>query len=84
MANQPDRGPDPIANSDRGTGTTPPESGPESASVVGRPATERPRTAFHEPAETAAAERRPLSEDAALAEGGSFDAVAPTATKPPG
>ena len=84
MANQPERGPDPLADSDRGTGTTPPETGPESTSVVGRPATERPRTAFHEPAETAADERTPLSEGEALAEGGSFDAVAPPGAPPPG
>jgi hypothetical protein len=83
MANQPERGPDPLVNSDRGTGTTPPESGPESASVVGRPATERPRTAFHEPAETAKQEREPFSEDEALAEGGSFDAVAPPGEQSP-
>jgi hypothetical protein len=83
MANQPERGPDPLVNSDRGTGTTPPESGPESASVVGRPATERPRTAFHEPAETAEQEREPFSEHEALAEGGSFDAVAPPGEQSP-
>ena len=77
MANQPERGPDPLVDSDRGTGTTPPESGPESASVVGRPAAAGPKTAFHEPAETPEHERKPLNERAALAEGGSFDAVAP-------
>jgi hypothetical protein len=84
MANQPERGPDPLANSDRGTGTTPPETGPESTSVVGRPATEQPRTAFHEPAEKADHERQPLNEDEALAKGGSFDAVAPPGEQTPG
>ena len=84
MANLPERGPDPVANSDRGAGTTPPETGPESASVVGRPATERPKTAFHEPAESAEQEREPFNEREALAEGGSFDAVAPPGAKPPG
>jgi hypothetical protein len=84
MANQRERGPDPVVDSDRGTGTTPPESGPESASVVGRPATERPKTAFHEPAETPEHEREPFNEGEALAEGGSFDAIAPPGTTPPG
>ena len=77
MAKQPERGPDPLVDSDRGTGTTPPETGPESASVVGRPAVERPKTAFHEPAETPDHERKPFTKGEALAEGGSFDAVAP-------
>ena len=77
MANA-DTGPDPVLNADRGTGTTAPETGPESTSVVGRPAVERPQTAFHEPAETEAVERRPFNEDEALRKGGSFDAVAPT------
>jgi hypothetical protein len=80
MTNHPEHGPDPVANSDRGTGTTPPESGAESASVVGRPAVERPKTAFHEPAETPEQEREPFNEGEALAEGGSFDAVAPPRT----
>ena len=84
MANQPERGPDPLVNSDRGTGTTPPESGPESGSVVGRPATEKPTTAFHEPAETPEHERRPLSEGEALTEGGSFDGIAPPGEQSPG
>ena len=70
-------GPDPVLNADQGTGTTPPEQGAASANVVGRPAVERPRTAFHEPAETVAEEQQPLSKDEALAEGGSFDGVAP-------
>ena len=83
MANQPERGPDPLVNSDRGTGTTPPERGPESGSVVGRPATEKPKTAFHEPAETSEHERRPLSEGEALSKGGSFDAVVPPGEPPP-
>lgn len=77
---QRETGPDPIVNSDRIRGTTPPESGAESNSVVGRPATEKPRTAFHEPAETAASESEPLTEREALESGGSFDAILP----PPG
>lgn len=72
-----ERGPDPVVDSDRGIGTTPPEVGPESASVTGRPAVERPRTAFHQPAETPEDEREPLSETEALEEGGSFDAIVP-------
>ena len=79
-----DRGPDPVVNSDRGAGTTPPETGPESASVVGRPAVERPLTAFHEPAETEGHERKPFNEREALAEGGSFDALGPAADEPGG
>ncbi len=72
------RGPDPEVNSDRGTGTTPPESGPESNSVVGRPAVERPVTAFHEPNEREGEEREPVNEREALEEGGSFDALDPS------
>jgi hypothetical protein len=85
MAQRPDgaqRGPDPVVNSDRGTGTTPPEQGPESNAVVGRPAVERPRTAFHEPAESKGEEREPFTEREALREGGSFDAIAPPGTPP--
>lgn len=70
-------GPDPIVSSDRLTGSTPPETGAESANVVGRPATEEPRTAFHESTETADTEAEPLNEGEALTEGGSFDGVAP-------
>jgi hypothetical protein len=77
MANRTDDGPDPVVNSDRGTGTTPPETGAESTAVVGRPAVERPRTAFHEPAETEGQERKLVNEREALEEGGSFDAVLP-------
>jgi hypothetical protein len=77
MANRPQSGPDPVVNSDSGTGTTPPETGPESNAVVGRPATEPRTAAFHEPAETRSEERKPFDEREALAEGGSFDAVAP-------
>jgi hypothetical protein len=77
MATQPEHGPDPVLSSDRDRGTTPPETGAESNSVVGRPAVERPRTAFHEPAEQPEEEREAFNEDEALAEGGSFDAVAP-------
>jgi len=69
---------DPVFDADRGRGSSTPESGPESSDVVGRPAVERPLTAFHEPHETAAVEREPVNEDEALAEGGSFDAVSPT------
>lgn len=68
---------DPVFDSDRGKGSTAPESGPESNNVTGRPPTERPRTAFHQSAETDAEERGPLSKDEALKEGGSFDGVAP-------
>jgi hypothetical protein len=84
MANHRERGPDPVVNSDRGTGTTPPETGPESASVVGRPAVERPLTAFHQPAETEGLERKPFNEREALEEGGSFDAVKPPGDPPGG
>ena len=84
MAHPSERGPDPVVNSDRGTGTTPPESGAESNDVVGRPATERPRTAFHEPSETEGEEREPFNEREALEEGGSFDAVAPPGDVPKG
>jgi len=76
MSNE-QRGPDSTVNSDRGTGSTPPETGSESTSVVGRPAVEKPKTAFHEPAETAAEERKQLTEDEALEEGGSFDGMPP-------
>lgn len=76
------RGPDPAVNSDRGTGSTPPETGPESASVVGRPAVEKPKTAFHEPAETNAEERKPLTEDEAVETGGSFDGIEPPGAGP--
>jgi hypothetical protein len=78
MSDQP-KGPDPIIDSDRAKGTTPPETGPESASVVGRPAVERPLTAFHETTETVAEERQPFNTDQALKEGGSFDGTAPPA-----
>jgi len=83
MPEQPQSGPDPVVDSDRGTGTTPPESGPESASVVGRPATERPKTAFHEPAQTPELEREPFNEGEALAKGGSFDGIAPPGEQSP-
>ncbi len=72
-----DQGPDPFVRADRGKGTTPPESGPESGDVVGRPAVEKPLTAFHEPNETPEEEREPLNEREALEEGGSFDGIAP-------
>ncbi|HTJ26202.1 MAG TPA: hypothetical protein VMA36_08555 [Candidatus Limnocylindria bacterium] len=45
--------------------------------MAGRPAVERPRTAFHLATETPEEERAPLSEADALEEGGSFDGVAP-------
>ena len=70
-------GPDPGVDADGRREATPPEQGPESSNVVGRPAVERPLTAFHEPAETVEEEREPLNRDEALAEGGSFDAIAP-------
>ena len=68
---------DPVFEADRGKGSTPPESGPESNAVTGRPPTESPRTAFHQPAETDAEERKPFSREEALQDGGSFDAVTP-------
>lgn len=77
MAKQTERGPDPVVDSDRGNGSTRPELGPEGNSVVGRPAVEQPRTAFHEPNETDAHDREPFNEDEALREGGSFDAINP-------
>jgi hypothetical protein len=81
--NDRERGPDPVVNADRDRGTTPPEQGPESNDVVGRPAVERPRTAFHEPAETPDLERKPLNEREALEEGGEFDGIAPLQDLPP-
>jgi hypothetical protein len=77
MTNQPENRLDPVLDADRGTGTAPPESGSESANVVGRPPAERPRTAFHEPEETPDLEREPFNEREALEEGGSFDGIAP-------
>lgn len=82
MSKQSETGPDPVVNSDRGTGTTPPETGPQSGSVVGRPAAERPPAAFHQPAETEGQERKPFNEREALEGGGSFDAVAPPGAPP--
>lgn len=70
-------GPDPLLSSDNGTGSTPPETGAESSNVVGRPATEKHPRAFHESTETAETEAEPLTEREAVAEGGSFDGVAP-------
>ncbi len=75
-----ERGPDPSIDADRLTGTTAPESGPEGSNVVGRPPGARTGPAFHEKEETPAEERRPFSPEEALAEGGSFDAVAPPET----
>ena len=80
----PEAGSDPVVNSDLGKGTTPPETGPESANVVGRPAAERPLTAFHEPAETEGHEREPFNEREALEEGGSFDGLDPLRDPPGG
>ncbi len=74
---QPAHGLDPIVNSDRITGSTPPETGPQSSNVVGRPAIEKPLTAFHEPAEKPDSESEPLTEKETLLEGGSFDSLAP-------
>ena len=84
MANRSERGVDPVFESERGTGSTPPERAEEGTSVVGRPAVEHPRTAFHEPAETDAEEREPFNPEEALKEGGSFDAVAPPGDQTPG
>ncbi len=73
---QPASGPDPILNSDRSTRSTPPETGQESSNVVGRPAIEKPLTAFHESTETPETEAEPFNEHAAMTEGGSFDGIA--------
>jgi len=78
-----ERRPDPVVNADREAGTTRPEQGPESGDVAGRPAVERPRTAFHEPTETPDLERKPLNPREALEEGGDFDGVAPLQDLPP-
>jgi hypothetical protein len=56
---------------------TPPERGEEGENVVGRPAVERPVTAFHESTETVDEEREPFDEEEALREGGSFDGLGP-------
>jgi hypothetical protein len=77
MTNRPEDRLDPVFDADRGAGKAPPESGPESANVVGRPAVERPATAFHEPAETPEVESERLDEREALEKGGSFDGIAP-------
>ncbi|MBC5811466.1 MAG: hypothetical protein GIW95_11545 [Candidatus Eremiobacteraeota bacterium] len=71
------RGPDPVVDSDRLKGTTPPESGPEGSNVVGRPAIEPAPRAFHQPPETPHDEKKPLDPKDALESGGSFDAVEP-------
>ncbi|HTW84242.1 MAG TPA: hypothetical protein VMD91_09265 [Candidatus Sulfotelmatobacter sp.] len=55
----------------------PPERAEEGENVVGRPAVERPTTAFHAPTETAAEEREPFNAEEALREGGSFDGLGP-------
>jgi hypothetical protein len=70
-------GPDPVVDSDRLAGTTPPESGAEGGNVVGRPAVERPLTAFHQPRETPESEAEPFTEREALERGGSFYGIAP-------
>ena len=68
---------DPVFEADRGKGSTPPEQASESNAVTGRPPTEHPRTAFHQPAETDAEEREPVTREEALKDGGSFDGVTP-------
>jgi hypothetical protein len=60
---KPKRGPDPVVDSDRGTGTTRPEQAPEGSNLVGRPGKGHGQ--------------KPLNEGAALKKGGSFDAIAP-------
>lgn len=70
-------GPDPIVDSDRLSGTTAPERGPEGENVVGRPATERPLTAFHQATETPENEAEAFNEREALERGGSFSGIAP-------
>jgi hypothetical protein len=69
--NRPDRSSGP----DRGAGSTPPEQADEGENLVGRPAVERPTTAFHEATETLADEREPFDEQEALRDGGSFDGL---------
>jgi hypothetical protein len=70
-------GPDPVVDSDRLSGTTKPEGGAEGGNVVGRPAVERPLTAFHQPEETPETEAEPFTEREALEHGGSFYGIAP-------
>jgi hypothetical protein len=68
---------DPVYDSERGKGSTPPEQGVESNNVTGRPNVEHPRTAFHQRTETTPMEREPFNEREALEEGGSFDSMGP-------
>jgi hypothetical protein len=70
-------GPDPIVDSDRLSGTTAPERGPEGENVVGRPSIERPPSAFHQPTETPDTEAEAFNEREALERGGSFYGIAP-------
>jgi len=78
MATPSDQRLDPAFESERGRGSTPPESGPAETSVVGRPIdAAQHQTAFQDDLETKREEREPFNEGEALREGGSFDAVAP-------
>jgi hypothetical protein len=67
---------DPVFASDRDGGSTPPESGEQSGSVVGRPlAAHEHAIGFHEHTETLDLEREAISKSEALFEGGSFDGL---------
>jgi hypothetical protein len=67
---------DSVFAADRNRGVTPPESGEQSADVVGRPVDANEHDAsFHEGTESAALEREGFSGEEALAEGGSFDGL---------
>ncbi len=72
-----ERGPDPVVDSDRLKGTTPPELGDEGESVTGRPAVEPPPWAFHQRLERPNDEMQEVSKRRAVEDGGSFDAIAP-------
>jgi hypothetical protein len=71
-----DRDLDPVFDTDRDGGSTPPESGEQSGNVVGRPiAAHEHAIGFHDRAETSDVEREAMSEGEALREGGSFDGL---------
>jgi hypothetical protein len=68
--------PDPVYDSDRNGGVTPPETGAESSDVVGRPAGSDERAAgFRESTETLDRDRSAFSGEEALKDGGSFDGL---------
>ena len=67
---------DPVFESDRNGGSTPPENGEESSGIVGRPADVADHTVgFHERSETPALERERFDNEEALDDGGSFDGL---------